>query len=399
MHILIIAEFFPPDFGGASTRAFNVAKGLSLQGCDVTVVCGFPHYPHGKIPEKYHKKFFVVEKIDNINLIRTWVPSIPHTSNFNRLKSHFGFMFSSFFGSLKVKNFDVIIAMNPNLFSFFPSLFCHYIRRREIIRNVDDLWPEVFYDLGVVKSNFLKKILDFLALKSYNIPKMIIPVSEGYVPTLINKYNVSKSKISVIEHGVDTKKFFPQKHTNSKKIIMYSGAINIGYDFDLVLNCAKYLENENIKFIIRGTGDLSELIKKNIQQNSISNVVLDTVLVDSNKLVKILQSADFFILPMSKVVGIDTGLPTKIFEYQALGKPIICVSDNQAGKYIEKTESGLVTNSRDPKILSELILKLVKDEKLSNTLGQNGLDNVQNNLTLNHIGARFLEIIKNLKLT
>ena len=28
MHILIIAQYFPPDMGGASTRAFNIVKGL-----------------------------------------------------------------------------------------------------------------------------------------------------------------------------------------------------------------------------------------------------------------------------------------------------------------------------------------------------------------------------------
>ncbi len=395
MHILIIAQFFPPDFGGASTRAYNAAKGLALQGCKVTVVCGFPHYPHGKIPSKYCGKFFVNECMDNINLIRTWVPSVPHTSNFNRLRSHFGFAFSSFFGTLKIKNFDIIISMNPNLFSFLPSLLCHYIRRREIIRNVDDLWPELFYDLGIVKSNFLKKILDFFALKSYKIPKMIIPVSEGYIPTIVNKYKISKSKITVIEHGVDTKKFFPVKNINKhQKIIMYSGAINIGYDFDLILNCAKILEHENIKFVIRGIGNLAESIEKNIYDNSLSNVHLDTVLVDTKKLAEILNSADIFLLPMSKIKGIDTGLPTKIFEYQAIGKPIVCVSDNEAGRYIEKTKSGLVTSSRDPKILADLILQLVNDEKLSENLGLNGLKHVQKNLTIDAIGKHFLSVIQ-----
>jgi colanic acid biosynthesis glycosyl transferase WcaI len=395
MHILIIAQFFPPDFGGASTRAYNVAKGLTLQGCKVTVVCGFPHYPHGKIPSKYGRKFSVKEKMDNIDLIRTWVPSVPHTSNFNRLRSHFGFVFSSFLGSLKVNNFDIIISMNPNLFSFLPSLFCHYIRRREIIRNVDDLWPEIFYDLGIVKSKFLKTILDFFAYISYKVPKMIIPVSEGYVNTITNKYKIPKSKILVIEHGVDTKKFFPIKiNNNSQKIIMYSGAINIGYDFDLILNCAKILEHENIKFVIRGTGELSKSITNKIYKKSLSNVFLDTVLVDLKKLAEILNSADIFLLPMSQIKGIDTGLPTKILEYQAMGKPIVCVSNNEAGRYIEKTKSGLVTNSRDPKVLAKLILELINDKNLSKNLAQNGLNNIQNNLTLEQIGARFLQIIK-----
>jgi glycosyltransferase involved in cell wall biosynthesis len=287
--------------------------------------------------------------------------------------------------------------MNPNLFSFLPSLLCHYIRRREIIRNVDDLWPELFYELGIVKSNFVKKILDYFALQSYKIPKMIVPVSEGYVNTIMTKYNIPKSKISVIEHGVDTKKFFPGIRTNNKhqKIIMYSGAINIGYDFNLILDCAKILENKNIKFIIRGTGDLIKHIEKKIHENSLSNVILDTVLVDSKKLVEILNSADLFLLPMSELKGIDIGLPTKILEYQAMGKPIVCISNNEAARYIKKTKSGLVTNSRNPKIMADLILQLINDENLSKELAQNGLNNIKNNLSLEQIGARFLQIIKN----
>jgi len=103
MHVLMIAQFFSPDFGGASTRAYNVAKGLLSQGCEVTVVCGFPHYPHGKIPTKYSGKFVVVEELEGIRLIRTWVPGIPHSSNIKRIFSHLGFIFSSFFGYIKAK--------------------------------------------------------------------------------------------------------------------------------------------------------------------------------------------------------------------------------------------------------------------------------------------------------
>ena len=66
-----------------------------------------------------------------------------------------------------------------------------HVTGREIIRNVDDLWPEIFYDLGIVKSKFLKTILDFFAYISYKVPKMIIPVSEGYVNTITNKYKTT----------------------------------------------------------------------------------------------------------------------------------------------------------------------------------------------------------------
>ena len=56
MNVLVIAQYFPPDMGGGATRAYNMAKGLSLAGCDVTVVTSFPHYPTGNIPAKYRRK-------------------------------------------------------------------------------------------------------------------------------------------------------------------------------------------------------------------------------------------------------------------------------------------------------------------------------------------------------
>jgi len=46
LRVLILAEYFPPDMGGGATRAYNVARGLVLNGCEVTVVAAFPHYPN-----------------------------------------------------------------------------------------------------------------------------------------------------------------------------------------------------------------------------------------------------------------------------------------------------------------------------------------------------------------
>ena len=61
MKVLILAQYFPPDFGGASTRAFNIAKALQMQGCNVVIVSAFPHYPKGDIPDKYRRKIIVEE--------------------------------------------------------------------------------------------------------------------------------------------------------------------------------------------------------------------------------------------------------------------------------------------------------------------------------------------------
>jgi glycosyltransferase involved in cell wall biosynthesis len=176
---------------------------------------------------------------------------------------------------------------------------------------------------------------------------------------------------------------------------MYSGNLNLGYDFETVFRAAKLLELQPVHFIIRGIGVLSNRVKQMIKVHDVKNVDVRTDLLSQEDLVSFLNSADIFLLPMSSASKvIDDGLPTKLLEYQALGKPIVCISDGEAGKYIEKTQSGLVTATRQPEELAELIMQLVNDENLANTLGNNGFNNINNNLTLEKVGKRLMDVIR-----
>jgi glycosyltransferase involved in cell wall biosynthesis len=414
MDVLIISQYFPPDWNGSSTRAYNAALGLTLQGCNVTVIAAFPHYPDGHIPSKYKRRILSLEEVDGIKLVRTWVPSFAHLPLIKRVLLHISFMLSSLLGLVHIRKVDIIFAMNQSFFAFYPALIYKVLFRKNIIRNVDDLWPEAFYDLGIVKSKFFKRILDFAASISYRIPVAIIPISHGYVHTLITKYHIPQEKIMVIEHGVDTMKFCRLKANysssstiddNNEKIIpttktktttiMYSGNLNLGYDFETVIRAAKLLELQPVYFIIRGTGVLSDKVSQMVKEYDVKNVEVRTDLLSQEQLVSVLNSADIFLLPMNLDARVlDQGLPTKLLEYQALGKPIVCISDGEAGKYIIETQSGLVATTRQPQELAHLIMQLVNDKDLAKRLGNNGFNNINNNLTLEMIGKRLMDIIR-----
>ncbi|WP_415280923.1 glycosyltransferase family 4 protein [Candidatus Nitrososphaera sp. FF02] len=394
MHVLLIAQYFPPDFGGASTRAFNVAQALVKQGCEVTVITAFPHYPNGDIPSKYQRRLVYLEDADGIRIVRTWIPAIPHSSVIKRIILHFSFIFFSLFALRHGKKVDIIFAMNPNFFAFFPALVFKLFYRKEIIRNADDLWPEVFYDLGIIRSSFVKKILDSITSMSYRIPIAIIPVSQGYVSTILDKYKIPKEKVTVIEQGVDITKFrkLDNPAEKSHKIVMYSGVLGQGYDFDIVLGAAKLLESRKVQFIIRGKGELEEYISEKARQLDLNNLVISTDLLSDDSLNSFLNNADVFLLPMSPG-SFDKGLPTKILEYQSLGKPIVCISEGEPARYIQETESGLTTDSRRPEECAQLILRLIDNEVLANRLGDNGLNYIRQNLTLEMLGKRLMEVI------
>jgi glycosyltransferase involved in cell wall biosynthesis len=394
MNALILAQYFPPDMGGASTRAFNVAKGLHKKGCTIKVVTGFPHYPHGTIPETYSGKALKKEEIEIGESVRVWLPSLPHNSIINRIILHFCFIFSSLFALPFIGEVDVIWAANPNLFSIYPAIMYSLFKNAPIIRNVDDLWPESFYKRGLVKSKILRNILDITAWLSYKVPVAITPISPSYKQRIIEKYNIIKNKIHVIEVGVDIEEIsLFDKIDRDIFIVMYSGILGVGYDFNCILKAAKKLEDyKSIKFVIRGIGEVEDKLRKMISEYDIKNLELDANYVSKTKLAQILSSADLFLLPMSIRSNADEGLPTKIFEYQAFGKPIICCSQGQSAKYIRSTDSGLVVKPEDHQALAEAILKLYRDEKLRHRLGMNGSYYVSQNLTSEKIGEQMLKV-------
>lgn len=398
MRILVLAQYFPPDMGGGSTRASNVVNGLLNKGCEVTVVAAFPHYPDGKVPSQYKRKAIIPERFGAAKVFRVWIPALAHSSPLKRVILHFCFVVSSLFALPFVGKIDVVWGANPNLFSFFPSFVYGVARRVPIVRNVDDLWPEVFYELGYVKSTISRKLLNFLAWLSYVIPAAITPISMGYKCCIVAKYGVSPEKVHVVEVGVDSvKPSNSDENLKAQFTVMYSGVLGLGYDFDVVLEAALSLsKNENIVFVIRGVGEMASKLKKDISELGLRNVVLDTRFLPKDELVALLGSADVFMLPMADMSFVDLGLPTKVFEYQAYGKPIICVSDGEPAKYVESTKSGLIVKPKDSSRFAETVISLCNDRQLCSELGIKGKEYVSEYLTSQKIGERMYRLFRSL---
>lgn len=386
--------------GGGSTRASNVVKGLLDNNCDVIVITAFPHYPHGNIPECYRLKAMVSERFGKAKVFRVWIPNLPHNTALNRVLLHFCFCFSSLFALPFIGKIDLIWCANPNLFSIFNGLLSAFFKRVPIVRNVDDLWPEAVYELGYVRSDFCKKILDVLAWFSYILPTAITPISDGYKDSIITKYHIPPEKIHVVEVGVESSNALKiKKHSNNQFNLVYSGVLGLGYDFDVVLDAAQLLSNKlDIVFFIRGVGELAFKLKKNIAQRNLFNVVLETHFLAKDELVAFLSSADAFLLPMANFNFVNLGLPTKLFEYQSYGKPVICISSGEPAKYIKSTKSGLIVKPKDETGLVDAIVKLRSDKKLCEKLGTNGRRHVLQNVSTKKIGYRMFSLFRSILL-
>lgn len=105
--------------------------------------------------------------------------------------------------------------------------------------------------------------------------------------------------------------------------------------------------------------------------------------------------ADVLILPLKDFGRPYLGLSTKLYEYQAAKKPIICCSYGMPGDYINNTHSGIVVKPGDSNELVKSILYLKKNKDIANQLAENGRKYVLEYLTLRQIGFNLkMQLIK-----
>jgi len=398
MHVLILSQIFPPDMGGSATRAYNVAKGLVLNNVKVTVVAGFPHYPTGNVPKHLRKKALSMEYMEGFKVIRTYVPPIPAKGLANRVILFASFIISSIFPIPFIKKVDVVFASNPQVLAIFPALIYKIRYRCPIVLNVDDLWPEDPIDLGLIRSNILKKVGKLIAKIAYSMADALTPISPGYVKVIYGKYNINRNKVHVVRGGVDLNKFKAyNKKVDRRNVfrVLYSGAFSIAYDFDQVLLAAKLLENvKDVEFILQGGGELASYLKTRVKELKLRNVKIMDKILSRDEVAKLLNEADALILPLRDFGRPYLGISSKLYEYQAIGKPIICCADGQPAEYVKETKSGIVVKPGDYEAIAKAILYLKNNPDLAKELGDSGRHYIESNLSIEKIGKEIIAVFK-----
>lgn len=385
--------------GGGATRANNVVKGLLVTGCKVTVVSAFPHYPTGQISSEFRRKAFTMKHEGQLRIIRVFVPPLASEGVVKRILLFGSFLLSSLFALPLIRKVDAVWAANPNILSMFSAFIYKVLHRCPLVQNVDDLWPESLFDMGLIRKSFLSKLGTFLAKLAYRAASVITTISPAYNEVLTRKYQVNPQKISVLPAGVDLS-CFPLKRQRPRKIkgkfrVLYIGAFSPAYDFDQVFYAAKTLSSlSDIEFVIQGGGELASALKSKIRRLRLRNVQLVEKIVSRDEVARILSEADTVLLPLGDARAIEQGISSKLYEYQAARKPIICCSSGQPGKYVLTTKSGIVVKPGDYQALAKAVITLKDDDSLRRKLGHNGRKHVEKNLGIERIGEKMRCILE-----
>jgi glycosyltransferase involved in cell wall biosynthesis len=360
--LLIISNYYPPEKGAAANRIEQLALKLHQNNYLVSVLCPLANYPKGVLFPEYRGKFFVEENLQNIRVKRLWIYPSNSAGIFVRILSVLSFSIGLFFYLLLKKTPKKVVIQSPPLLLSFISVLILSFKRKKIILNVSDLWPLAAIELKALKVNsFSHKISLFLERFIYKKATVILGQSNEII-THIHRYFPNKECHLYRNYPDHQLKDFDLKTTEKGTIkVFYAGLLGVAQG--VLEICEKInLEHLNIEFHIFGEGAEKVQIENYIQNNPSKKIVFHGML-ERNDLISRLTTFDVALVPLkSRIYG---SVPSKIFEYSALGIPILYFGGGEGEQIIKENHLGWIAEVENH-IALNAVLEEISEMKRSN---------------------------------
>jgi len=155
--------------------------------------------------------------------------------------------------------------------------------------------------------------------------------------------------------------------------LTYVGGIGPGRGLDRVFYAIPDIlaQIPRFRFVIIGSwGGSLERLESLAQALGVTDHVGFMGWVDPKDIPTYLALSDAGIIPHCRSEHTQTTIPNKLFDYMALGKPVIASDIGPIKRIIEKEECGLIF--RNPSELAESVVEFFSNRRLRERMGENG---------------------------
>lgn len=347
MKILYLHQHFSTRSGHAGTRSYEFAKYLVSQGETVEMVCGRNAKSNFDIPEEGLIQNWNIEGID-VTVINVGYGN--HMGFIARVLAFLKFAIFSTYVGLRQKDIDVVFATSTPLTVAIPGLIVSFFKRKPLVFEVRDIWPESAVGSGALKNKFVIKLLEWFERLVYRRSQRIIALSHRMKDRMVRNSAIPPEKVDVIPIGSDYALFSGEKDwrwreengLSDKFLAIFPGAHGVANGLDVLVDCAKLLP-DNIRIVMMGQGGQKERLMKRAEDEGVDKILFFPPLA-KEQLASILPTMDCGLQILKPIEVFETALPNKFFDFCAAGLPVIVnlpcevadiVVEKNAGKYVE----------------------------------------------------------------
>lgn len=392
-------------------RHYWFAENLLKEGYKPTIFCASTnHFSDNHISTKGQK--FSTDSVNDIPFV--FVNTLEYKGNgkkriLNMISFYRGlFKTATEYAKLNGKP-DAILASSVHPLTLVAGIKIAKKFDIPCICEVRDLWPESIVAYGLLKRNSLIAKLLYQGEKwIYKKANSIIMTWEGGSQYIKNQgwdEQVDLSKVKYISNGVITDSFVRNSKENwiddddlndkNYKNLVYAGSIRKVNNLGLLLDAAKLVQekNQQIRFLIYGSGDEKGILESRCIEESINNVVFKGR-VEKMMIPSILKRSYANILHNSSTSLDKYGQSqNKFFEYLAAGR---CVIQTYTNSYsvLDKYKCGVSAIEQQPKEIAKIILEVCEDNEKAEQMGANARKAAYE-FDFTNLTNKLIEIIEN----
>ena len=152
MHILFLSDNFPPERNAPASRVYEHACYWVRWGHRVTVITCAPNFPEGKVYAGYRNRWYQVEEVDGIRVVRVKTFIAKNEGVVRRTLDYLSFMVAGFGAGLLQLRPDVVVATSPQFFTSVAGWAVAALRRLPFVFELRDLWPASISAVGALQA-------------------------------------------------------------------------------------------------------------------------------------------------------------------------------------------------------------------------------------------------------
>jgi glycosyltransferase involved in cell wall biosynthesis len=263
-------------------------------------------------------------------------------------------------------------------------LHAHYAGKNGLIGAFSNFHPYILTPWGSdVLITAKSKTKGFLVRFALNKSDLITCDADHIRNTLI-KFGIPSPKIRIVYFGVDTQNFCPgpknEKLSNSLGLSHYKIVISLRslesiYDIETLIKASPIVLNAipKTKFMILGKGSQEKYLMELSQELGVLENVHFVGMVLNDELPQYLRLADVYVSTSLS----DAGIAASTAEAMAVGLPVVTTNTGENEKWITNETNGYLIPVKNPQILAEKIIHLLKQENSKPLFAKNNRERIE----------------------
>lgn len=402
MNITILSLIFSPDNVSTAQIWAGIAEDLKSAGHNICVITTTPHF---------HRDASMEAK----QPLRNWLGKLVQKSEYAgipvyhvlmpnkgiwpplRMLSWINFhVISTVIGWFMRFKPDVVIAPSPPLTIGLNAWSIAAVRRAKYIYNVQEIYPDIAINLGIMKNRLSIRFFSWLERFIYRKAACVTSITPGMCEKIFRRTDLKKvrlvpnfvdlSDVSVVSRDNN---FSREYDLRGKFVLTYAGNMGVPQKLGVMVELARRMPELTVLFV-GGGGDSARLREQAKGLGNVKFVDYQPI----SRMPEIYASSDLFYVGQDPHACSD-GIPSKIYRILGYRKPLLVMTkpDSDLARFVAESGGGLLINE-DVTEAVPVVRSLMADAGKLKSLGESGRQYVEDSFSRASISGKYESICK-----